>query len=145
MTYLSIVLIAIVALFAMFIVVRSVFSINVCALCASVSTTWIVLLVLLYTGSAIDPLLIGILMGGSIVGVMYLLEEKLPEAYALFKLPFYVTLVVSVYVLLAERVSYLTLVILGVVWMFTLVLFVKKDAEHIKALGNKIINCCKNW
>ena len=145
MTYLSIVLIAIIVLFAIFIVIRSVFSVNVCALCASVSTTWIVLLVLLYTGSVIDPLLIGILMGGSIVGVMYFLEEKLPEAYALFKLPFYVTLVVLVYGLLAERVVYLALVILGVMWLFSLVLFVKKDTEHFKALGNKIINCCKNW
>ena len=70
---------AITILFALLIELRSLFDLKICALCAAISTTWIVLLVMLYVGIFNNPILLGILMGGSIVGAMYLLEQKLSE------------------------------------------------------------------
>lgn len=46
-----------------------------CSICASVSLTWIILLILKILNYNIDPLVVGILMGGSSVGLMYSFEE----------------------------------------------------------------------
>lgn len=52
---------------------------KICAICAAVSLTWLWLLVLRSAdggwGIEVDPLIIAILMGGSIVGVMYKAEK----------------------------------------------------------------------
>lgn len=48
---------------------------KICAICVAVSLTWFSLLVLKWLGFKIDPLVIAILMGQSIVGIMYKLEE----------------------------------------------------------------------
>lgn len=52
------------------------FGFKVCAICAAVGLTWVVLLILRFSGFVVDSLLIGILMGESIVGIMYLFENK---------------------------------------------------------------------
>lgn len=48
---------------------------KVCAICAAVSLTWLSLLILWLAGFNIDALVIAILMGQSIVGIMYNSEE----------------------------------------------------------------------
>ncbi|MEX0689815.1 MAG: hypothetical protein WD095_00035, partial [Candidatus Paceibacterota bacterium] len=78
MISINVIIIGIVLLFGSFLVLRSLFSVKVCALCASVFATWLFLLGYLYLGNGVDPSIIAILMGGSIVGFMYLLEKKLP-------------------------------------------------------------------
>ncbi len=50
-----------------------------CAICAAVSLTWVALLGLKFAGIEINSLLIGILMGESVVGIMYLFERKAQE------------------------------------------------------------------
>lgn len=47
---------------------------KICAICAAVSLTWLGLFLLWLAGLKIDLLLIGILMGGSVVGIMYAAE-----------------------------------------------------------------------
>jgi len=46
-----------------------------CAICLAVALTWLILLFLSWTGVVVDPMLIGILMGMSVVGMMYKLED----------------------------------------------------------------------
>jgi len=46
-----------------------------CSICASVSLTWIILMLLKILNYNIDPLIVGILMGGSSVGLMYSFED----------------------------------------------------------------------
>ena len=65
-------LIGLTVLFLIFLGVREWSGFKVCALCAAVSTTWLILLAWWGLGGGVDPLLIGILMGGSAVGVLYL-------------------------------------------------------------------------
>lgn len=51
--------------------------IKLCAICAAVSLTWLLLIILKLSGYNLDILLIGILMGQSVTGIMYSLQEKI--------------------------------------------------------------------
>lgn len=139
------VLIGIIILFSVFVALRSIPFFKVCALCGAVSVSWIVLLFLFYLGYEIDPVLIGILMGGSIVGFMYLLEQKLPERYQIFKLPFLLSLISVAYFLLVKNVVLSTVVICVAVWILSATLYIGIETKSLRSLGKKIIECCKNW
>jgi hypothetical protein len=139
------VLIGIVVLFALFIVLRSIFSLKVCALCGAVSLTWIVLLVLLYLDYEINPVLTGLLMGGSIVGVLYLLEEKLSEKYQIFKLPFFLTLISLAYFIIMQTIFVNTVSVILSIWLLAVFIHAGRQTKSLKVLGRKIIECCKNW
>jgi len=54
--------------------------IKICAVCTAVSLTWMTLLILKFANIIIDNLLMGILMGGSVVGIIYTFEKKIKEA-----------------------------------------------------------------
>lgn len=145
MTSLTVALMLILVFFAGFLLLSSVSSWFVCAICASVTTTWITLLVLFQAGFAIDPLVIGILMGGSGVGAMYLLEKKLEENYHLFRLAFLATVIALTYLLIAERIAVESIVVLLLLWLASLGLFLKRDSQSFQKVVSKIIQCCKNW
>lgn len=51
------------------------FKVHICVICASVALTWLVLLVFYLLGYAVDPIVLAILMGGSVVGIMYRLQD----------------------------------------------------------------------
>lgn len=52
---------------------------RVCALCVGVAGTWGGLLALRASGVPLDPVLPAVLMGGSVVGIAYVLERRLPH------------------------------------------------------------------
>lgn len=145
MVDLSVTLLGITVLFAIFLALRSLSSLRVCALCAAIATSWIILVVLFYLGTPVDPTLVGILMGGSVVGIMYLLEQKLPADFIIFKLSFFLTLVTIAYLVLEKSVAYQGLIILAVIWAFSFVVYVNRNTGKFRSIGRKIIECCKNW
>jgi hypothetical protein len=119
---------------------------QICALCAAVSTTWILLLALLYMGKEIDQTLIGILMGGSAVGLMYYLENKLPDKYHLFKFPFLITLILLIYLLLSQDTSNSRFYIdLTSLWAVFIALYFLRHRKAFNGAVKKLIECCKNW
>ena len=72
------VLFLILALFLIFLFLKSYIvklTGRFCSICASVSLTWSILLLLKILNYQIDSLIVGILMGGSVVGIMYKLED----------------------------------------------------------------------
>jgi hypothetical protein len=139
------VIIGIVILFSIFIGLRSLSSLKICALCGAVSVSWIILLTLFYFKYEIDPVIIGLLIGGSTVGLIYILEQKLPEEYQLFKLPFYLTLISLSYFILEKSLIISTVIALSIIWLFTAVIYTGRRTKSLKELGRKIIECCKNW
>ena len=146
MTNLVLILIAPPGLFILFIALRSIFKMQICALCAAVSTTWILLLALLYMGKGIDPLVIGILMGGSAVGLMYYLENKLPEKYHLLKFPFLITLILLIYLLLAQDTDKsIFYTYLAAMWVVFIALYFLRHRKGFRDTVKKLIECCKNW
>ncbi len=73
------VLIGIFALFVLFVFIREPihkkFGVKICSVCAAVCLTWIALVVLKILGIQVSDILIGILMGESVTGVMYLFDN----------------------------------------------------------------------
>src|SRR3989338_1578922 len=96
-------LLSITALFLMFLFLKNYAS-RICAICLAVSVTWIILLVLFWQGYFGDKVLIGLLIGQSIVGIYYLLEQKVSERMTIFRLPFLLSLMVAAYTLLEKFV-----------------------------------------
>lgn len=136
---------AITILFALLIGLRSLLDLKICALCAAVSATWIVLLVMFYAGIFNNPILLGILMGGSIVGAMYLLEQKLSEQFQIFKLPFFLTFVSVAYFAILQSFVFEVAIIPALLWILMGVIHAGRNIASLKTLGTKIIECCKNW
>jgi len=142
---LTIVLLGIIILFTVLIVFRLTFSLKICALCGAVFLTWLILLILLYSDNIINPILVAILMGGSIVGSIYVLEQKMPKKYQLFKLPYFLTLVSVAYFVLTKEVILTAVIILCSMWSISLLIHAGEQVEKFKILGRKITECCKKW
>lgn len=51
----------------------------VCPICVGVAGTWIGMLGARFVGIAINDVMLGILLGGSVVGIAYQLEKRLPQ------------------------------------------------------------------
>lgn len=139
------IVISITALFVLFVGARAVFSLNVCALCAAVSLTWIILLGLSYTDYPVDPVAVGILMGGSVVGTMYTLERKVPERIQMFKLPFLATGIVAAYFLIVQHITIEATGIVALLWVGAGAIYVGRNTPSVKTIGQNIIECCKDW
>lgn len=60
-----------------------------CAVCTSISSTWIMMLVGLYFfgHKLVNPTLVALFMGQSIVAVYYFLDKKYGQEYGLMRLP----------------------------------------------------------
>lgn len=134
---------------------------KICAICAAVSLTWLSLLILWLAGFNIDPLVIAVLMGQSIVGIMYQTEEyfeqKKLKKFWLVRILIITLGTLSVYLLLKKIwFSFLVVVLISLVLALILWLVILKGKgkkEKIektnKAFGNavsdlekKLEDCC---
>lgn len=59
-------------------ILRRALGLSICPICAGVAGTWGWMLAAHYAGFAVDVTVLGLLMGGSPVGIAYVLEKKLP-------------------------------------------------------------------
>lgn len=125
--------------------------IKICPICAGVAGTWLWFLGGIFAGFlpiAIYQLPTAILMGGSVVGIAYQIEKKIPsqKSSILFKVLFIPTGFVVMYSLLLSRwivfvPAFLLLVILSAV-------FAKSSKETIETSNNieeikkNMENCC---
>ncbi|MEM4295962.1 MAG: hypothetical protein QXS91_04125 [Candidatus Anstonellales archaeon] len=145
---------AITLLFFVLLIVKAVINkfkkFDFCVICASVSLTWLFLLVLFYLGLYGNIVLIALLMGGSVVGLFYFIERKIAKTknkeLTLFRLPFLLTLIFIAYTLLFYsyfdiRVVYL----LALLWLLFFFIFLYRKNPKLKKIINKIIECCKRW
>lgn len=145
MDFITLVLLGIITLFTLVLILRSITSLPLCALCTAVSITWGVLVVLLYTGHTTDPTLIGILMGGSIVGLVYFLQQKIHSNYKIFTFPLFLTLISFTYTLIEKTIATNTLIILSLIWILMIGIHVFQNNTYLNTIGKKIVACCKNW
>src|SRR3989338_11149434 len=92
---------------------------RICAICAGVSLTWLWMIGARLLGYAIDMIVPAVLMGGSVVGLAYQLENKLPPRRSplLWKTLFIpVGFLAVLYLLLFQWLEFsLALIILGVI------------------------------
>ena len=145
---------AIVVLYFLFALSPSFLSKRVCAICAAVSLTWIGLLVGYLLKWHNNMLIIGILMGGSVVGIMYRTEryfqKKLLANFWLVRLLIIVFGFLGVYLTLTEQWNTLiTVAVLAVIIGFLTLFFIKEQKtvaivgeEQKKTLKEKMEHCC---
>ncbi|MEK7176847.1 MAG: hypothetical protein AAB719_00915 [Patescibacteria group bacterium] len=139
-------LILMVGFFVLSLIARTITRKDFCALCASVTLTWLTLLILRFTGAEVDSLVLAILLGGSAVGLMYYFFSGKSDMVQIFKFPFVISLFWAISLVLLVNGEWLRdLGIIILVWIvfFTVYLFYKND--RLKEIGRKLIECCKNW
>lgn len=145
MNQLSIIFLAILGLFIFLLFIKEITKLRFCVICVSISSTWLILLLLYWFGYFDNMLLVAILMGESSLGVYYLLEKRVKEKFHLFRLPFLFLLVYIVYSLINLSIEIQTLLTLLIIWVLFFIIFMYKTNPKIKKVTNKIIECCKDW
>ncbi|MCR4284820.1 MAG: hypothetical protein NUV97_02115 [archaeon] len=145
MESLFLILLGITGLFFIFLIIKSIFKKReFCVICASVSTTWIFLIILYFLGNFSDKVLIALLIGQSIAGIFYLLESKTSDNLKIFRLPFILTLLALVYFVL-QKFDIGSMVFILVLWGIFIVIYLFREHEGFNTLVNKLIACCKGW
>jgi len=145
---LLIIWISITALFFIMLIIKTITKWRFCALCASISVTWLTLLGLYWAKAFNDPLLIALLIGNSVVGIYYLVEKKITEKYHVFRLPFFLTLLLIGYALITQiQLARLlpSALLTAFLWAFFILLYIYRNNSKFKTTISAIINCCKNW
>ncbi len=142
MTMLS-VLILVAIISAIILVARRFSRLKPCPICVGVSLTWFFLLLARWLSYPIDPLIIGLLMGGSVVGVETLLAKRLTKPNPIGKILFIIVGFWSVYNLIVS--DWLMLAIGLLLWL--IVLFTMyQEAFNLKPKSDEIKkqleNCC---
>ena len=137
---------AIVSLFASLLVLKGLIRKDFCVICASVSVTWLGLLVLYWLGSFKESLLIALLMGQSVVGGYYLLEKRVPERFLAFRLPFLLSATFGAYLLVAGASEFLyPFLFLLALWLAFGALFLSRANKKAGEIFGRLLACCKKW
>lgn len=119
---------------------------RLCLICASVSLSWITLLVLYKKGIFEDAIILSLLMGQSIVGIFYLLENRVKGELHLFKVPFLLTITFVFYSAVAFPYDFMKVAaLLGALWAAMLLLFLFRKNSSVNSLVKRILECCKRW
>jgi len=79
MTIILITTVSILAITGLAWLARKVLPFPVCPICVGVAGTWLWMLAAQLAGFALDPWMLAILLGGSVVGTAYQLEKHLPQ------------------------------------------------------------------
>ncbi len=129
--------------------------IDVCPICAGVMLTWLILLIGITTGllpTEKYQLITSILMGGSVVGLAYKLEEKIKadKSLLLWKILFIPIGFALTYSLVLFQLiqSFILLLILGIITISFLKLdgikveSKSEENKKVEELKDKMKNCC---
>ncbi|MBI2751913.1 MAG: hypothetical protein HYX46_00110 [Betaproteobacteria bacterium] len=122
--------------------------VSVCPICFGVAGTWLWMVGARFAGFAIDPTMLAILLGASVVGIAYQLEPRLPEGRSqlLWKALVLPIGFVAAYGLVAERwgVAGAAALALALVAAFFLLPRrpVRTDEAVVKKLQEQMKKCC---
>jgi hypothetical protein len=138
-------------------VLQKLLPFNLCAICVSVSLTWIILLTLWLLGAQIDTVSIGVLMGMSVTGLMYKMEEaykknRLNHLWAA-RLTVILGGFLTITLLLGENRQGALLAGIGTLLLLVIISFLIQGTTHRdavesapgdvkKSLLKKLDNCC---
>ena len=139
---------ALITIFVLFVLFASMggpiykrFGFKVCAICAAVSLTWIGLLTAKLSGWQIDTLLLGILMGESITGIMYLFEniaKKKGKSNLLWLKVIIILLgTLTVYLFLAKDITLELISAIVISIVFAIVVYFSLKRKKSKKIPNK--------
>lgn len=140
------VLLSVTGLFAALLAFKAVTKLRFCVICASVSLTWIGLLIAYRAGVFRDLTVVALLMGQSVVGIYYLAEKRLPERFRVFRLPFLLT-ATAIAAALLGRLSGAAVVLpaLAALWASFGFVYAYRQDTRVKTLADRVVACCKDW
>lgn len=122
---------------------------RVCPICAGVAGTWLWMLAARLLGYQIDPLVLAMLMGASVVGIAYQVEKRLPSSRSplLWKTLFIPAGFVAAYSAISAwwavfAIMTILLVILTLKFMEESHSRGVKSDTTVKELEKKMKNCC---
>lgn len=134
------------AFFVTLLLIKEVSKKKFCVICASVSVTWIILLVFFILGKFHEPIFLGVLMGESMVGLYYFLEKRVAQPWHIFRLPFLLSATVVIFLILKpQSYTWQTVLFIGILWILFGFLFIYRSNKKIKKSVDRIIACCKDW
>ena len=120
----------------------------VCPICLGVGGTWLWMLIGRSLGYAVDATMLSILLGGSVVGIAYQLERRLPQGRSplLWKILFIPAGFVAAYALAAPQwalfaAASVALVLLTAVFLLPPGALGEKN-ETVEELKRKMRECC---
>lgn len=152
----EIAVVSILSLFVVFVLSKDYISkltgINVCAICCAVCLTWLTLLLLKITSIFnVSTVTLGILMGGSVVGIMYKLEawferNKYP-GYWLYRILIITGGFLMVYYFLTNQVlNLITTIAIVILAVFISYIYVdttsNSKTKNKNDLRKKLEHCC---
>lgn len=138
-------LLTITVLFGFYLLLKSGLKLKLCALCAAISTVWIVLLSLDKIGFFQDRVLLSLLIGQSITGVFYLVQNKVGRELRIFTLPFFLTLTAIFYLLITGFTgSLMAFAFLFVLWIISYLIFINRNDPGKRPVVEEVINCCSD-
>ena len=119
--------------------------ITVCPVCAGVSGTWLWMLAAYYLQFSLPEWVLTMLMGGSVVGIAYTLEKKIPsgKSLLLWKTLFIPAGFATVYGIVFVQWKALIPAVLAI--GFTVLYFFSRDGKNNKKvdyLEEKLKDCC---
>lgn len=113
-----------------------------CVICASISLTWLILLILYLVNLFDNILIISLLMGMSLTGIYYLMERKIGKInkrFKIFRLPFILTLIIIAYYVLTFENIFKNILVVGSLWIFFALIYFYNNSQ----LAKKLLECCK--
>ncbi|MDO8496777.1 MAG: hypothetical protein Q7S43_05000 [bacterium] len=126
-------------------------SFKVCPICAGVLGTWLWLLLLRYLNYQVDLVILGLLMGGSVVGIAYQLADKIRPGKIMawkilfisagFSLAYNLVYLSWTYLILSAAVI-LILLSIFIVWPISSGVYSKSNDQNVEGLEEKMKNCC---
>jgi|SRR3989344_5060378 len=124
------------------------FKTNICPICAGTALTWIWMLAARSVGYDTNPVIIGILMGGSVVGIAYMLERHIAHSTSamIWKLVFIPAGFATVYGIIASQwpLFWFSAFILAIAGVFARKQrrVTMRDDKKIQELKQKMRRCC---
>lgn len=118
---------------------------KMCALCLGVTTTWAGLLTAHWIGVFHDTALLGLLMGSTVLGIFYTVEDRIEGPLELFRLPLYLTLLVTAYTLLRASAHAGSIGVIVLLWSAFGLLYLYREDECVNDHIERIIACCRDW
>lgn len=136
---------SIIGIFIFLLFIKKWLPFTICVICLSVSGAWLVLLGLYYLARFNDPVILSLLMGGSVVGFYYMIEKRVSKSLTVFRLPFLLTLFFAAYSAVTLTFAVLPFLLITLTWIVLFSIYFYRNKPAVRQTVKNITECCGKW
>ena len=128
--------------------VKKILRVPICPICLGVGGTWLWMIIGRSLGHAVDITVLSMLLGGSVVGIAYQIEKRLPQGRSplLWKMLFIPAGFVAAYALAVPQWALFTVTSIALVLLTAFFLLppgaLREKSETVEELKKKMQECC---